>query len=258
MRIQYIRLITLALLVSGIVACQVDGGTPGEIVIGAEDGLQLHAYLEPSPDKSANAPLLVLLPMRSRTHTSYDGFKAAMTKRFSDSIAAQGPRPHIVTLDLRGHGASIIRGKDTVSYESMPNAEYLKIPADVALVIDSVLKGLGRRVQADKIYVVGASIGANAAVMVTELRPDIAKVVLLSPGSDYRSMQPGEAFAKFEGEALIVASRGDGYAYDSSQQLMKLKMKGWLLKAYPGTHHGTTLLDEDKRAMKDVLEWLFP
>lgn len=247
--------IPLALLLVVILACP---GGASEVVVTADDGLKLHAYFELSPDKSANAPLLVMLPMRGRTQDSYDQFRTAVAARFTEPAGTPGPRPHLLTLDLRGHGASVLRGADTVSYQAMPDSEYQMIPGDVALVIDSMISSLGSRLDREKIYVVGASIGANAAVMVTNYFPNIAKVVMLSPGSNYRGMQPGDAFTAFEGETLIVVARGDGYAYDSAQQLMKLKMKGWLLKAYPSGRHGTTLIDEDDRAMKDVLQWLFP
>jgi pimeloyl-ACP methyl ester carboxylesterase len=250
----------IALLFSlvAVSACRADSVMPGEVVVSAADGLQVHAYLDISPDKTGSAPLLVMLPMRGRTHTSYDNFAAAIGQRFDEAGGPAGPRPHRLTFDLRGHGASIIRGEDTLLFESMPDSEYRKIPSDVAIVIDSVVTALGSRVDARKIFVVGASIGANAAVMTSAYLPNLAKVVMLSPGLDYHGLTPSDAFENFAGETLIVATRGDSYSYDSVQQIMKRKMKNWLLKAYPGDQHGTNLLDKDERAMQDVVVWLFP
>lgn len=239
-------------------AARADSPPPGEIVVTAADGLRLHAWLDRSPDKTGSAPLLVLLPMRGRTHTSYDLFRAAVGQRFSDTSAPAGPRPHVLALDLRGHGASVVRAQDTLRYDIMPDSEYRKIPSDVARVIDSAVALLGTGVKQRSIFIVGASIGANAAIMSTAYLPNVARVVMLSPGLDYRTMTPSNAFENFAGETLIVAARGDRYSYDSAQQLMKLKMKNWLLKAYPGELHGTTLLDQDERTTRDVLEWLFP
>lgn len=226
-----------------------------EMVFLAEDGLAIHGWFKESP--AGQASLVVGLPMRRSTHESYAPLFEAIEARLAADTMVPRPVPHLLALDLRGHGKSIYRNGDTILVETMPTSDYLAIPYDVALVVDSLVAALGDRIDTANIIVVGASIGANAAIMATQHTDAIDKVVLLSPGTDYRGMEPAESFREFAGETLIVATRGDSYSFNSSQQLMKEKMSGWLLKAYGGSAHGTDLIKIDKTAMQDVLDWMF-
>ena len=195
--------------------------------------------------------------MRGFTHKSYDTLIAALTQtHMADTATETTPHPHMLTLDLRGHGKSIIRDSVTITFDDMDVREYQKIPGDVARVIEHVISQPGTAIDTARITIVGASIGANAAVMATERLPYVEKVVLLSPGTEYRGMRPGEAFARFTGKTLFVCSRGDTYSFESCQLLAREKNAGWLLKAYPGKAHGTTLLETDPIARHDVVTWV--
>lgn len=230
-------------------------GESMEMVFATPDGLALHGWFQRHAETPA--PLIVMLPMLGTTHESYDKLVTTMTTDTTiiDSLAI--PACQFLSLDLRGHGKSTIRAKDTLQYRDMSAEEFANMPSDVASAIDSVLSVFGDSIDSTRVYVVGASIGANTAVMATQFTSAIDRVVLLSPGNDYRGLKPAEAFGRFAGHTLILAARGDQYSYASCQQLMKVKMSGWVLKAYSGNEHGTNLINANGQARHDMLAWLF-
>ncbi|MBD3402735.1 hypothetical protein GF420_07555 [candidate division GN15 bacterium] len=227
------------------------------IEVVTDDSLRLHAELT-TVDTTEAAPLLVMLPMRGYNGQSYDTFiTAALRYLTADTSVSDMPAPHMLAVDLRGHGESTQRTGESVHYGTMTAAEYTKMPSDVARLLRRVIADTTIRIDTSRIMIVGASIGANTAIMATQHLPGVRRAVMLSPGKEYHSLAPAEAFKDFEGEAMLVTSRGDGYSFESSNELAATKESGWMLKAYPGREHGTSLLYSDKRVMFDVLEWLF-
>ncbi|MDX9857237.1 MAG: alpha/beta fold hydrolase [candidate division Zixibacteria bacterium] len=231
--------------------------TGNPVSITTPDSLGLHAEwfesLSPEP-----AGLLVLLPMRGQTLDSYRSFINRVREYFeADTTRPSIPLPHMLAVDLRGHGASRTRVKDTLDFRSMGRAEYAMMPSDVASLIAHVYAEHGDRLDTTRLIVVGASIGANTALLLTGLLPRVTHVVALSPGSDYHGLRPADAFRNFKGEVLFVSSRGDTYSFETCQMLATSKNTGWLVKGYPGSQHGTDLLYADERVIPDVLTWLF-
>lgn len=266
------KLLLICVLLTGLFACgQSDDNTPRtetipeipkpsgptEITVSTGDSLQLTARFTPSPD-SGKAPLLVMLPMLNKTHESYFLFIDSLKKFFAtDSLAANLTFPHLLNLDLRGHGKSILKGGDTLTFETMGDENFHKIPEDVSVMVNYVLADYHDLIDTSQITVIGASIGANAAILLTELIPYISKVVLLSPGLDYHSLKPSDAFREFAGKTFIATTRGDRYAHETVQHLAALKKKNWILKIYPRGGHGTDIINQYDIAMKDMITWIF-
>ena len=227
-----------------------------EITSTTSDSLELHAWLTPSPAEG-KAPLVVMLPMMGHTYASFEPFIDSLQAYFDADDAGDdlGPFPHLLRLDLRGHGESVNKGDNKLSYQSMTPDQFAKMPTDVARVVKTVLEDYSEAIS--DIYIIGASIGANAAMMAATHLDSVQKVALLSPGIDYRGLKPADAFQAFEGDILMIVARGDVESYQSSQTLATTKNEGWVLKAYPGDLHGTTLINADDRAMNYLLEWLF-
>ncbi|MCB2231449.1 alpha/beta hydrolase [bacterium] len=242
------------LFVSTVAAQPSPAGEPVDILTG--DSLTLHAEYIASPS-SEPAPLVVLLPMKGHTIESYRPFMSAVREYFSvDTNDTDLPPAHLLAVDLRGHGQSRVRGSDTVDVRSMSRSEYSRMPGDISQLIDDVLRERGHEIDSNKIFVVGASIGANTAILLTALRPSIYKVVALSPGSDYHGLRPADAFKNYGGDVMLVSSRGDTYSFETCHALGTSKTYGWLFKGYPGSSHGTDLF-ADKRVVDEVLHWMF-
>ena len=226
------------------------------VKVTTDDNLVLQGWLTPSPH--GEGPLWVLLPMMGHTHTSYNPFIKALYERFKtpDSTRALQTLPHILALDLRGHGESTKLGDATITCRDMEPEEFAPFPKDVALMVNTVLKDETLKIDKGNIVIIGASIGANTSVMAAELIPSVAGVVMLSPGESYRLLEPASALTAFKGRALILAATDDAYSKTSSEKLAALKPEGCTLKIFEGPYHGTDLLYNDAGAMKLTLDWL--
>ncbi|MFQ5500400.1 MAG: alpha/beta hydrolase family protein [Candidatus Zixiibacteriota bacterium] len=220
------------------------------------DSLILHGWFTPAPTK-VSAPLYVLLPMRGHAHDSYDSFISALSERYrADSSGSAAGRPHILTLDLRGHGLSISAASGELDFGSMGKSEYAKIPDDIVTAVNQLLADSSRQIDRDNIVIIGASIGANSSVMAAAELAGVTKVVMLSPGEDYLSLQPAEAIKSFKGKILICSSKDDTYSSESSESLARLNPKQTLLYVYPGKEHGTNLIGNNPMALSELLDWL--
>jgi alpha-beta hydrolase superfamily lysophospholipase len=119
----------------------------------------------------------------------------------------------VLTVDLRGQG------------ESSGPVDWAKAPADV----QAVWQALTARpeVAANHSGIVGASIGANLALMIGAKDSNVATVIALSPGQDYMGLQPAAQLGNFgQRGVLFVASQDDAYSYDSVRQMASLAPKG--------------------------------
>ncbi|MBU0984576.1 MAG: alpha/beta hydrolase fold domain-containing protein [candidate division Zixibacteria bacterium] len=256
MKSRITRLLAAVLLIAVLSAGSLTAqgtGPEREVTLTAPDGLVLHGWLSGRPSEGP-VPLIVALPMRGRTHTSYDQLTVELVGRCRrDSLAL----PYLLKLDLRGHGKSVAGDSILVDYRDMSNDEYCKIPGDVAEMIRLVLADETLKIDTSRIAVVGASIGANSAVMVTEHFAPIHRVVMLSPGADYRGLAPSPALEKYAGKVLIYAGQQDQYSYQSSTALAAMDPERISLKVFGNGDHGTTIINNDKDAMTYMLDWIF-
>ncbi len=247
-----------ALIVNSASGSASDQGQIGEVeqvVITAPDSLELHSWLHKS-SYEREAPLIVLLPMMAKTHDSYDQFISALNKYLENNPYAPMHPPHYLALDLRGHGMSQTNASEQIVYGDMTADDFAKVPADVALMIKSVVANKEIKIDLGEIYLIGASIGANSAAMVTELVDNIAKVVLLSPGDDYRGLKPTSALKAFGGKTLIFAAVEDRYSAQSSNNMALTKTERCKLELFGGHDHGTNIINNDPEAMSKLIEWL--
>lgn len=225
-----------------------------ETTITTGDGLKLHAWFHPNL-KNEKAPLMLLLPMRSHTHESYGLFIDSLYGRLGSKNS--NPIPYILAFDLRGHGKSITVGEKNLSYSSMSEEEYSKIPGDVRDFAIKFLSDSSYNIDTGKVIVIGASVGANAAIQLTELLSAAGTVAALSPGENYLGLKPQEAAAKFSGRMLIMAGQEDKYSASSSVQLVAANSKKIELEMFAGGDHGTTIINNNPAAMTRLLDWLY-
>jgi len=228
---------------------------PQRIKVKAADGLGLNGWLIPNSADSG-APLIVMLPMMGHDHTSYDQFIEAFMKRVADDSTQAILMPHLLSLDLRGHGKSTECDTGEVDYDQMRAGDFAHIPSDVDLMIKAVLAKEELKIDSGEICLIGASIGANGAVLTTEIVKNVAKLVLLSPGDDYRGLKPMEALKGFTGKTLIFASVDDTYSAQSANNMSLAKPSRCKLELFAGQDHGTNIIAENPEAMSEMIEWL--
>jgi len=180
---------------------------PVSATVAAPDGAALattfYAPLQTGSTASAKAPGVLLLPMANQERAEWDSLARALQQR---GFA-------VLSMDLRGQG------------ESAGPADWAKSSADVQAVWQALL--VRPEVNADRSGMVGASVGANLALIVGEDNPNVATVIALSPGQDYYGLQPAGKLGNFgQRGVLMVASQDDAYAYDSVRQMAPLVPKG--------------------------------
>lgn len=92
---------------------------------------------------------------------------------------------------------------------------------------------------------IGASYGANNALLYAAAHPDLIRgLVLFSPSTDYHGLQTLGAVKKYTGPILIFHQKGDAVAGDGPETLAKASgSKDHTLKVSDGSGHGTALLN---------------
>ena len=226
---------------------------PQKYRITLTDGLIMHIWVYPSVGKKP-APLMLLLPMMAHTHKSYDPFIDALYQRTHSDSTYQVPT--IMNFDLRGHGLSTDAKEKNYSYNSMTKAEFKMLPGDIKEAVAHILADSAQKLDGKDITIVGASIGANTAIMTTQLISGITKVVMLSPGENYRDLIPGKSVEQFQGQMLIFAGVEDSYSAGSSRKLAELNPTHSQLMVFEGPDHGTDIINNSDKAMQSLVDWL--
>lgn len=114
-----------------------------------------------------------------------------------------------------------------------------------------------KRVDAARIGLIGASIGANAALIFAAQEPLVRVAALLSPGLDYRGVTTEPALRDYGARALLlVAGEEDLASAAAVRRLTEVAQGDTVAKLYPGNAHGTDLLAADSSVVDDLLVFL--
>ncbi len=199
-----------------------------------EDGVSIAAtlYLPARP-----GPVVVLLHMQTRSRRDWD----AVGPRLADAgIAA-------LAIDLRGHGASDPR-------PAGPNAKDGGIVADLKAA--RAYLASRREVTPARVGLLGASLGANLAVVAAAADPTVRSIALLSPGLDYQGLRTQANLSRYGNRpALLVGSREDAYVMIT---LRRLSGEGAGIReqlVLDGAGHGTTMLSRNPDLAGVLVDW---
>ena len=156
-----------------------------------------------------------------------------------------------LAIDLRGHGESK-GGPD--GYKAFSDKEHQDSIYDVVSAAD-FLKTKG----AKKIFIIGASIGANLALQYLSMEPAVKAAVLLSPGLNYKGLMI-DVFVKNVGTGkaiYFVASEGDKYSMESTRSLYDMTPDDVKkdIMAFDRGGHGTNLFDSHPELINDIVLW---
>jgi esterase/lipase len=149
-----------------------------------------------------------------------------------------------ISIDLRGHGKSTGDTK-TFSDEDFQNMKYDLKTAKNFLVKNGV----------NKIGIIGASIGANLALNYAA-SSDIKRIIMLSPGEDYRSIKTVEIIPNYKGSVLLTASKDDPYSYNTAQKLDTLASGTHKFVSFDSGGHGTNMLNAHPELQQTILDFL--
>ncbi len=185
---------------------------------------------------------LLLLHMMPATKESWLPFMA-LAKKFGYAVLA---------IDLRGHGKSTMDGK--LDYKSFSDEEHQASRLDVEAALSFLnSKGYGK----EKVAVVGASIGANLALVTLGDYPDIKVAVGLSAGFDYKGILPLSSLKNLtkSQRALLCTSSEDTESFKSTERFEEASVR---VEIRPLTDlgHGTHMFENKPDLMTDVLTWI--
>lgn len=152
----------------------------------------------------------------------------------------------VLAIDFRGHGNS------DLDYTTFTDKDWQNLVLDVQAGVD-VLEAQGYT----RIAVVGASIGANAALKQAVQDTRIDSLVLLSAGESYRGINATAVASFYNRPVLFLASYADIDAAVAATKLFNaVNTDAKNIKLYDNGH-GTELLDlYGETVGEEILVWL--
>ncbi len=150
----------------------------------------------------------------------YNGDQTGWTD-FAMVLAAHGYQA--LTFDFRGFP------------ESGPLVHVPDAPVDLEAAYDFM------RTRTDRIFIIGASMGSDAAIVLAAHHP-VAGLILLSTPVEFGGLSVYDADAEVKAPMLFVETTADPFVAGQSEMLYRHAMAPKWLKIYPGSEHGTEIL----------------
>ena len=193
---------------------------------------EISLYGDFYPEKSNKG--IILIHMYGEDRTSWDFLIHELREK----------EYNVLTLDLRGHG------------ESKPNRELTQddfdsMSSDLTSATDYLIEK-----KINEISIMGASLGANVGLNFILNEPKAHRLVLLSPGIEYRGINVLESAKYYDRPLLILSSIGDEYSWDSSNQIFNLSPSRVRLEPYEGNIHGINILKQIPKSKELLFKWL--
>jgi alpha-beta hydrolase superfamily lysophospholipase len=161
-----------------------------------------------------------------------------------------------LALDMRGHGESIAATSgSSVDFDEFDETDWAKLPDDAVFVLSRLREDKPSPFESGGTVIVGASIGANAALLASAADTSVSGVVLLSPGLNYRGLETKEAAVHSTIPMLIVASSEDEYSAESCRELDAVAENSRLIML-SGAGHGTRTFAAVPELADTVAAWI--
>ena len=228
------RTTTLAALFTGMVLCSPPVSAEA-VWLTSSDGERLYADY----NASSSAQGVVFVHMEKRKSSDW----RFLAERLQKSNF------HTLAIDLRGHGASVPEDAEKPILE---DADYMAMTYDVEAAV-AYLKSQG----ATEVSLVGASLGANLALLAAGRDPTIENVVMLSPGLKVKGVPSEEAMKSYgERPVLIAVSDADSYSAKSALVLDADAKGSHRLEVLKSAGKGTKMLNSSPTLEPLIQSWL--
>lgn len=217
-------------------------GMPESIILKTQDGVRIMGTYVNADQPRAAALLLHMMPA---TKESWSAFASRLSELGIASLA----------IDFRGHGASTQGPRGPLDYRLFKAAEHQAKRLDV----EAGLAWLRKRHPGLRLLAVGASIGANLALRSMADHADVAAVLALSPGLEYRGVRSDEALGNLRRgqRALLVVSHEDSYSFTSLTKLKGLETQAAIeTVVLEAAGHGTAILEHESAFAERAAVWL--
>ncbi|MBI5367207.1 MAG: alpha/beta fold hydrolase [Planctomycetes bacterium] len=198
-----------------------------------------------TPAVAAPRGVVILLHMLNRTRADWNELAPAL----------QAAGFAVLSIDLRGHGQSLqVDGKER-TWQGFAAADFEAMRADVAAAKSYAAERAGAA--GKPVILIGASIGANLALLDGADDAQVWAVALLSPGLDYKGLKTEEALGRYGDRPIFMAaSADDESAAKSTDRLAELAAGELTLKRYQGAGHGTQMFGKEDGQPGDLLKSL--
>lgn len=221
-----------------------------EVKVITNDGFNLVGYISIPKKKSLEnkAPLVILLHSLGLNSVDWRDFP----NKIKDLDVA------VLSMDLRGHGKSILNKKGKKRYwQNFNDAEFQKLPLDIISAIDTVRQQYPE-VDVKNIAIVGSNLSANAAVIAARKKnKDVKALVLLSPTIDFKGLETRIPMAEYGNHpVLIMVSKLDSFSYRGSSELIKYAQGIKEFKVYQNSGNGMNMLKLEPDTQQIIIDWL--
>jgi predicted acyl esterase len=208
---------------------------PEVVSISASDGLELRGDFYRPAGAEEDTPAVLLMHMLGSQRNAYEPL-------LPDLLDAGYI---VLNIDLRGHG------------ETGGRHDWELAVSDVQTLLDWLRQQEG--VADDQIAIIGASVGSNLALVGCANDEACVTAIALSPGLDYRGIEPQSAVTEglAERSALLIASHQDGFSADSVIVMFSEATGNVAARLYEGRAHGTALFNNELASVSSaILSWL--
>ena len=165
----------------------------------------------------------------------------------------------VLTIDLRGHGASVYNSKLTkTSWKNMKNTAFAKYPNDIIAVIDAIKEDNTRRKFFNNWAIVGADIGASAGVIASDKLPIKPKtIVMISPVTKTKSLYIPVNIAHLDNvDFLSISGSDDTDSQEAGAYLSKFAQSQFIDFVSESKTTGMMMLKNDPGLSKLIAEWI--
>ncbi len=156
---------------------------------------------------------------------------------------------------MRGHGES---ERGPYGYREFSDFEHQSSINDLKAAIEFLIN---KGAEPEKIYFIGASIGANLSLKFISENPDFRKAVLLSAGLDYRGIKTEDSVKRLGSDQKIffISSEDDYSNADENKRLFNSSSysKNHLLKLFEKGGHGTDIIENNPELAEEITKFLF-
>ena len=165
-----------------------------------------------------------------------------------------------LVIDLRGHGQSVYDSDFRIrSWRYYSDKQFAVYPKDVTDILKYLASNY-KDISTTKYAVVGADIGANTAVLVSEKMVNKPKaLVLMSPTSNFKGLYIPISMTNLGNIPIMsIASNRDNYSKKEANELKKFAQSEYNLKIYPQGGMGMLMLKANPSMSKDIVNWVMP
>ncbi|MEI8389600.1 MAG: alpha/beta fold hydrolase [bacterium] len=223
---------------------------PVELDIQVRDGFHIIGLLD-KPKKTTvknKVPLVIFLHSIGEDSTEWGTFPSEVKDKLKVAT---------LNVDLRGHGKSILnKNSRKIHWQNFQDKTFGKFPYDVVDIL-KYIKDQHPEIDSSRVAIVGASLGANTALMAGSYGVNIKTIIMLSPMLQYKGFDLRLPIVKYGNHPLLfMVSKKDRYPYQSCIELIKFAQGKKLLKSYPFGGSGVNLVKFQPDAKPLITNWI--